>query len=201
MGQKAVPAPEGLSERSQLLWAQGVPKLAATLHRQTAVEQALRALDRAEKARQAVDAEGMVLPAKVQGKMRHAHPAKDRGRKQGGIRATVEEPRSLRRCRPARLLGRMSTRPIASGCGVKATGSTPGTTCRAVHGRRRRGTRPTSPPPSAGPRRSASSRSAAGRSPCGGLHRRVREHPRGPEMPRSLLRPLGEPLRRHRGAL
>jgi len=63
-------APAGLSWRSCRLWAHYAGEQEAG--RLALLEEALRALDRAEQAREIVERDGLVLSG---GKMPHAHPA------------------------------------------------------------------------------------------------------------------------------
>lgn len=67
------PAPAGLSPRSAELWAEVVPKQATSAGRRALVEEALRALDRADQMRVAVDRDGPVTVNETTG-MTHVHP-------------------------------------------------------------------------------------------------------------------------------
>lgn len=71
--QTIVEAPAGLSERSRALWHAHVPARAATPGRQALLEQALRSLDRADEARQAIAGEGMTTRTESTGAL-HVHP-------------------------------------------------------------------------------------------------------------------------------
>jgi len=55
-----IPPPAGLSERSQRIWTQLVPKRAETTARLTLLEEALRNLDRADECLQILQKEGLV---------------------------------------------------------------------------------------------------------------------------------------------
>jgi len=68
------PAPEGLSERSRALWAEVVPARAVSAGRRALIEEALRALDRADQMRAVVDRDGPTTTNETTG-MTHVHPA------------------------------------------------------------------------------------------------------------------------------
>jgi len=65
--------PAGLSKRSRLLWNFLVAHKARSFGRLSLIEQALRALDRAEECRKAVDREGITATTKTTGAI-HVHP-------------------------------------------------------------------------------------------------------------------------------
>lgn len=65
--------PSGLSERALYLWGSVVPARARSAGRLAVIEEALRALDRADAARVALDAEGMVSKTESTGAL-HVHP-------------------------------------------------------------------------------------------------------------------------------
>ena len=67
-------APSGLSERSLTLWRAVVPKTVASPGGLIMVEQALRALDRADQAARAVEIEGLTSVTPATGAI-HVHPA------------------------------------------------------------------------------------------------------------------------------
>ena len=67
------PAPDGLSARSHALWYAVVPSRAMSAGRHALIEEALRALDRADEMRAVVDAEGPVSVNETTG-MTHVHP-------------------------------------------------------------------------------------------------------------------------------
>jgi len=67
------PAPVGLSERSQALWAAVVPAQAISAGRRALVEEALRSLDRADQMREAVDRDGALTTNATTG-MVHVNP-------------------------------------------------------------------------------------------------------------------------------
>ncbi len=67
------PTPAGLSERSVVLWHAVVPARAMSPGRLALIEQALRALDRADQARALVDAAGLVTTTETTGAA-HANP-------------------------------------------------------------------------------------------------------------------------------
>ena len=70
----AIPAPDGLSDRATALWHAVVPARAVSAGRRALVEEALRALDRADEARALVDAEGLCTTTATT-KAVHVHPA------------------------------------------------------------------------------------------------------------------------------
>jgi len=78
MAKKAAPVliekPAGLSERSQKLWCAMVPGKAQSPGALVMVEQALRALDRADEAGRAIDTEGLTSLTEATGAV-HVHPA------------------------------------------------------------------------------------------------------------------------------
>jgi hypothetical protein len=65
--------PHGLSERSLALWHAVVPARGSSPGRCALIEEALRALDRAEEARTLLAAEGMVTKTETTGAV-HLHP-------------------------------------------------------------------------------------------------------------------------------
>lgn len=65
--------PAGLSEKSQSLWRAVVGK-AKTTGRQTLLQEALKALDRADQCRAVVDSEGLTSTTERSGAV-HIHPA------------------------------------------------------------------------------------------------------------------------------
>lgn len=67
------PAPDGLSDRSRALWCEVVPYRAMSAGRIALIEEALRALDRADQMREAVDRDGPTSTNKTTG-MIHVHP-------------------------------------------------------------------------------------------------------------------------------
>lgn len=67
------PAPDGLSDRSRALWAEVVPYRAVSAGRIALVEEALRALDRADQMRVTVDKDGPLTVNETTG-MTHVHP-------------------------------------------------------------------------------------------------------------------------------
>jgi hypothetical protein len=67
------PAPDGLSSRSRELWAAVVPWQAVSAGRRALVEEALRALDRADQMRKIVDRDGAVTTNETTG-MVHVSP-------------------------------------------------------------------------------------------------------------------------------
>lgn len=67
----AAAPPDHLSERAKTLW-RDVVKAGMSIGRQTAIQTALEALDRADAARRQVDADGMLTG--TEGRMKHAHP-------------------------------------------------------------------------------------------------------------------------------
>ena len=67
-------SPEGLSERSQRLWADLVPKTGWSPGRLALLGEALRSLDRADEARALLDAEGLIAKTESTGAL-HIHPA------------------------------------------------------------------------------------------------------------------------------
>lgn len=67
------PPPTGLSPRSVALWCAVVPYRAMSAGRIALVEEALRALDRADQMREAVDRDGPVTVNATTG-MTHVHP-------------------------------------------------------------------------------------------------------------------------------
>lgn len=69
--QPPIPAPEGLSERSCELWQSVVGN--SSPGRQAAIEQALRALDRADQAAAELKALGLTTTTKTTGAV-HVHP-------------------------------------------------------------------------------------------------------------------------------
>lgn len=71
--QSPPPPPDGLSDRSRDLWRAMVPAHAKTEGRFTLIEEALRALDRADQARAAVDLEGLTFTTETT-KAVHIHP-------------------------------------------------------------------------------------------------------------------------------
>jgi len=72
--QPPAPAPAGLSERSAALWAAVVrTREIRSPGRLSLLEQSLRALDRADQCRAAVDAEGLTATTAKTG-ARHVHP-------------------------------------------------------------------------------------------------------------------------------
>lgn len=71
---KTIPAaPDGLSCRALSLWQAVVPSRAASAGRLAVIEEALRALDRADEARRLVADEGMVSKTESTGAL-HVHP-------------------------------------------------------------------------------------------------------------------------------
>lgn len=68
-----IAAPAGLSARSRKLWAAVVPARATSAGRLALIEEALRALDRADQMREAVDRDGPVTVNATTG-MTHVHP-------------------------------------------------------------------------------------------------------------------------------
>ena len=67
------PPPEGLSERAQALWSAVVPTRAISAGRLALIEEALRALDRADQARHIVDEKGPTFETKTTGTV-HVRP-------------------------------------------------------------------------------------------------------------------------------
>ena len=67
------PPPEGLSERSTALWASIVPRRATSAGRLALIEEALRALDRADQARRIVDEKGPTFETETTGTV-HVRP-------------------------------------------------------------------------------------------------------------------------------
>jgi hypothetical protein len=65
--------PDGLSERSLTLWHSVVPARAVSPARTAVIEEALRALDRADEARRVLADEGMVSKTESTGAL-HIHP-------------------------------------------------------------------------------------------------------------------------------
>ena len=65
--------PNVLSENSKKIWKSLVPSQAKTKSRQTLIQVALEALDRADMARNIIDAEGLLVSAN-EGGLTHAHP-------------------------------------------------------------------------------------------------------------------------------
>ncbi|MFN7542824.1 MAG: P27 family phage terminase small subunit [Acidobacteriota bacterium] len=64
-------APNGLSPRAAELWREIVPRQAKSPERLAMVEQALRAYDRAEQCREAIDSQGLMIEG---GKLAHINP-------------------------------------------------------------------------------------------------------------------------------
>ncbi len=67
------PIPEGLSERSRLIWRKVVPKNCRSTGRLTILEEALRALDQADRVREILQRDGMVTKTERTGVV-HLHP-------------------------------------------------------------------------------------------------------------------------------
>ena len=67
------PPPEGLGARSQALWTAVVPARAVSAGRLALIEEALRALDRADQARHIVDEKGPTFETKATGAV-HIRP-------------------------------------------------------------------------------------------------------------------------------
>lgn len=74
MNNSQIPAPSHLSPRSQELWAAFVPRRVRSAGRRVLLEQALSALDRADQARDAVNAQGLTTATKTTGAI-HINPA------------------------------------------------------------------------------------------------------------------------------
>jgi hypothetical protein len=68
------PAPDGLSERSRASWAAVVPARAVSAGRRALIEEALRALDRADQMREVVDRDGPTTVNETSG-LTDVHPA------------------------------------------------------------------------------------------------------------------------------
>ncbi|MBK9166582.1 MAG: hypothetical protein IPM24_03860 [Bryobacterales bacterium] len=67
------PAPEHLSVRGRLLWGALAPTAARSVERQTLLQAALEALDRADAAREQVEREGPTFVTATTGAV-HVHP-------------------------------------------------------------------------------------------------------------------------------
>jgi phage terminase small subunit len=71
--EESLEPPSHLSERAAVLWRDVVPRRAKSPGRLAVIRAALEALDRADKARIAVDTEGMTTVTKTTGAV-HIHP-------------------------------------------------------------------------------------------------------------------------------
>lgn len=67
------PPPAGLSDRARTLWSSVVPSRAVSPGRLAMVTEALRALDRADQAAAAIQAEGLTFTTATTGAV-HVHP-------------------------------------------------------------------------------------------------------------------------------
>lgn len=71
---KEFPAPAGLSDRATALWHGVVPSRAVSHGRRALIEEALRALDRADEAAAIVNRDGLSFTTETTGAV-HIHPA------------------------------------------------------------------------------------------------------------------------------
>ena len=65
--------PSGLSGRAEAVWKDVVPRRARSVGRLSILEEALRALDRADQCRRLIEAEGLTTTTKTTGAV-HVHP-------------------------------------------------------------------------------------------------------------------------------
>lgn len=87
--------PEHLSPRSKTLWQEIAPHRARSIERRTLFQAALEALDRADEARQVIQAEGMISKTITTGAV-HIHPAVKLEREARGQFAKIWDLLNLR---------------------------------------------------------------------------------------------------------